>query len=46
MAEVRKVACWMPSKLLRRHGIVAEGALLGVIDEAGLVYFVRMEEGK
>lgn len=34
----------------RGNGIVGvadeNGALLGVIDEAGLVYFVRMEEGK
>jgi CBS domain-containing protein len=34
----------------RGYGIIGvadeSGALLGVIDEAGLVYFIRMEEGR
>jgi hypothetical protein len=40
------------SSLIRQQGFgivgVADesGALLGVIDEAGMAYFVRMEDGK
>ena len=37
MAEVRKVACWMPSKALRRHGIalgLAASFLAPVVGDA------------